>query len=83
MLGLFSDLMKFTVVNESLSISNQMFCIENYSTILKLNKFAWSNKKHFFKREILYDPKDIGGLDMINLECLFRAVELNWIKDNL
>ena len=35
MLGLFSDLMKFTVVNESLSINNLMFCKENNSTVSK------------------------------------------------
>ena len=33
MLGLFSDLMKFTVVNESLSLNNLMFCKENDSTV--------------------------------------------------
>ena len=37
MLGLFSDLMKFTVVNESLSINNLKFCIResfNYFNVL-------------------------------------------------
>ena len=33
MLGLFSDLMKFPVVNESLSINNLMFCKESNSTV--------------------------------------------------
>ena len=33
MLGLFSDLMKFSVVNESLSINNLMFCKEKNSTV--------------------------------------------------
>ena len=32
-LGLFSDLMKFTGANESLSINNLMFWIENNSTV--------------------------------------------------
>ena len=33
MLGLFSDLMMFTIVNESLSINYLMFCKENNSTV--------------------------------------------------
>ena len=33
MLDLFSDLMKFTVVNESLYINHLMFCKENNSTV--------------------------------------------------
>ena len=32
-LGLFSDLMKLTVVNKSLSISNLMFCKESNSSV--------------------------------------------------
>ena len=35
MLGLFSDLIEFTVVNESLSINNLMFCKGNNSTVSK------------------------------------------------
>ena len=45
----------------------------------KLNSFVWSNKKHFFKKEI-YAPKEKGGLDMINLECFFRTIKLNRIN---
>ena len=33
MLGFFADLMKFTALNENLSINNLMFCKENNSTI--------------------------------------------------
>ena len=46
----------------------------------KLKYFVWSNKKHFFKKEILDIPKENGGLDMINLKCFFRAIKLNWVN---
>ena len=46
----------------------------------KLNNFVWSNKKYFFQKEILYAPKEMGGIDMINLEYFFRAIKLIWIN---
>ena len=41
MIGLFSDLMKFTVVNERLSVTTQMFCLENNSAN-STNDHVWS-----------------------------------------
>ena len=54
MLDVFSELMKLTVVNESLSINNLMFCKENNSTVsMYYQQNEKSAQNEFFN--IFYD----------------------------
>ena len=45
----------------------------------KLFKFLWKNKKDKIKREGLYQDRDKGGIRMIDLETMIKALQLAWI----
>ena len=45
----------------------------------KLFKFLWKNKKDKIKREGLYQDRDKGGIRMIDVETMIKALRLAWI----
>jgi len=45
----------------------------------KLFKFLWKNKRDKIKRSGLYQDLDKGGLRMIDIEIMFKALKLAWI----
>ena len=45
----------------------------------KLFKFLWKNKKDKIKREGLYQDRDKGGIRMIDMETMIKALRLAWI----
>ena len=45
----------------------------------KLFKFLWKNKRDRIKRSGLYQDLDKGGLRMIDIEIMFKALKLAWI----
>ena len=53
----------------------------NITSILKTKLFSylWNNKKDKIKREGLYQDIHKGGLRMVDIEIMFKAVKLAWI----
>ena len=45
----------------------------------KLFKLLWKNKKDKIKREGLYQDRDKGGIRMIDVETMIKALRLAWI----
>ena len=45
----------------------------------KLFKFLWKNKRDKIKRSGLYQDLEKGGLRMIDIEIMFKALKLAWI----
>ena len=45
----------------------------------KLFQFLWKNKKDKIKREALYQDRDKGGIRMIDIETMIKALRLAWI----
>ena len=45
----------------------------------KLFKFLWKNKNDKIKREGLYQDRDKGGIRMIDVETMIKALRLAWI----
>ena len=45
----------------------------------KLFKFLWKNKNDKIKREGLYQDRDKGGVRMIDVETMIKALRLAWI----
>ena len=45
----------------------------------KLFRFLWKNKKDKIKREGLYQDRDKGGIRMIDVETMIKALRLAWI----
>ena len=52
--------------------------------IKKINKmlfeFIWDKKPDKISRTNLIQPKKHGGLDMIDLECFIKGLQINWVK---
>ena len=42
-------------------------------------KFLWKNKRDKIKRDVIYQEHDKGGLRMVDLEIMFKALRLAWI----
>ena len=74
MLGLFSDLMKFTAVIESLSINNIMFCKENNSIV---SMYYQQNEKYTQKYiQYLFTDKLCGSNTEATSSVLCKNFEL-------
>ena len=43
-------------------------------------KFVWNQKSPKFRKEIMENLKDLGGLKMTNLKIFDAALKISWIK---
>ena len=75
------------IVIKSLGLSQLVYSASNLSVPqeitpiirTKLFKFLWKNKKDKIKREGLYEDRDKGGIRMIDVETMIKALRLAWI----
>ena len=71
----------------SVGVSQILYAAEmkvvDQAHIKKINEilfdFLWSGKNIKIKREICYLPKNLGGLNMIDLEKVIKVKRVNWI----
>ena len=62
--------------------TNKMLNVPKEITLIiktKLFKFLWKNKKDKIKRIGLYQDRDKGGIRMIDVETMIKAMRLAWI----
>ena len=45
-----------------------------------ITDFVWRNKRHSVKRSILTNPKDSGGLELLDFSVLNYTFKIKWIK---
>ncbi len=45
----------------------------------QLLNFMWKNKPHYLKKEILYNTKDNGGLEVLDYVTLNNCFKNNWL----
>jgi len=41
--------------------------------------FIWKNKSHYLRKEILCNPKDHGGLEVLSYDALNNVFKINWL----
>ena len=73
------------LIIKSLALSQLVYSASNLNvpqeiaTIIKLFKFLWKNKNDKINREGLYQDRDKGGIRMIDVETMIKALRLAWI----
>jgi len=45
-----------------------------------LFEFIWNGKNDRIKRSTLINDLDLGGINMININCLNKALKISWVK---
>ena len=48
-----------------------------------LSNFAWKNRHHYLKKDILSGPRNEGGFDLLNFFDLNNTFKIKWIKECL
>ena len=48
-----------------------------------LTNFAWKNRHHYLKKDILSGPRNEGGFDLLNFFDLNNTFKIKWIKECL
>ena len=48
-----------------------------------LTNFAWKNRHHYLKKDILSGPRKEGGFDLLNIFDLNNTFKIKWIKECL
>ena len=46
-------------------------------------KFTWNNGPHKVRRKVLNNSLEKDGLNMIDVESIFKSVKVQWIKRHL
>ena len=80
-----------TLLIRSIGISQILYAIEmkpiNLDNVKRINSilfnFLWSGKKYRIKRDIVFLPREMGGLGMTDLNCLLKAKRISWITRTL
>ena len=54
----------------------------NYASVIQslLFQFLWKNKPDKIKRQVLYQDYGNGGLQVTNVEIIFKSLHLGWIQ---
>jgi len=54
----------------------------NYASVIQslLFQFLWKNKPDKIKRQVLYQDYGNGGLQVTNVEIIFKSLRLGWIQ---
>ena len=75
------------LIIRSLGVSQITNALENLSVteehIKRINNilfnFLWSGKNYKMKKEICFLPRDLGGLNMVNIQALIKVKRIQWI----
>jgi len=75
------------LITKSLALSQLVYSASNLNVPqeitpiikTKLFKFLWKNKNDKIKREGLYQDRDKGGIRMIDVDTMIKALRLAWI----
>ena len=76
-----------SLIIRSLGVSQITNALENLSMseehIKRVNKilfnFLWSGKNVKMKKEICFLPRDLGGLNIVNIETLIKVKRIQWV----
>ena len=54
----------------------------NYASVIQslLFQFLWKNKPDKIMRQVLYQDNGDGGLQVTNVEIMFKSLRLGWIQ---
>ena len=74
-------ILKSLGLSQLIYLSSILNIPEGFANLVKtkLFKFLWKNKRDKIKRSGLYQDLDKGGLRMIDIEIMFKALNLAWI----
>ena len=80
-LSLFGRVMILKSLGQLIYSSSILNIPEGFAHLVKtkLCKFLWKNKRDKINRSGLYQDLDKGGLRLIDIEIMFKALKLAWI----